>query len=100
MIVMKFGGSSLATAPALLVVGAMMMSGARELDWSRMDDAIPAFLTVIMMPLTYSIANGISIGIVSYVALKLLCGRREDVSVVMAVLAALLAAYYGFGAAG
>ena len=85
---------ALATAPALIIVGTLMMAGARELDWNRMDDAIPAFLTVILMPLTYSIANGITIGIVTYVLLKLFVGRAKEISPVMIVLAVLLATYY------
>ena len=85
---------ALATAPALIIVGALMMAGARELDWNQMDEAIPAFLTVIVMPLTYSIANGITIGIVTYVLLKLFVGRGRAISPVMIVLALLLAAYY------
>ena len=59
-----------------------------------MDEAIPAFLTVIIMPLTYSIANGITIGIVTYVLLKLASGRVKDINPVIVILALLLAAYY------
>ncbi len=75
----------------------MMMGGARDLDWRKLDDAIPAFLTIILMPLTYSIANGISIGIVTYVVLKLATGRVKEINLVMAILAVLLCLYYGFG---
>ena len=85
---------ALATAPALIIVGTLMMAGARELNWDQMDEAIPAFLTVIMMPLTYSIANGITLGIVTYVLLKLITGKLREVSPIMLVLAVLLAAYY------
>ena len=85
---------ALATAPALIIVGTLMMAGAREIDWVQMDEAIPAFLTVIIMPLTYSIANGITIGIVTYVLLKLFVGKTREISPVMIVLAVLLAAYY------
>lgn len=85
-----------ATAPALIVVGALMMRGVQNLDWRRMDDAIPAFLTLVVMPFTYSIANGLAAGIVSWVAIKMLSGRRRDVGWVMAILAALLGLYYGF----
>ena len=86
---------AVATAPALIVVGALMMRGARELDWSRIDEAIPAFLTLAAMPLTYSIANGISLGIVSYVWIKTLSGRFREVHPVMYLLAGLLMFYYG-----
>ncbi len=87
---------AVATAPALVVVGALMMQGARELPWGRLDDALPAFLTIAAMPFTYSIANGIALGIVSYVALKLLAGKAQEVHALMYVLAALLVLYYGF----
>ena len=56
---------AVATAPALIVVGALMMRGAREIEWASIDDSLPAFLTVAAMPFSYSIANGISLGIVS-----------------------------------
>ncbi|MGI9486972.1 MAG: hypothetical protein ACR2RF_14060, partial [Geminicoccaceae bacterium] len=79
---------------ALIIVGTLMMSGARELSWDQMDEAIPAFLAVIIMPLTYSIANGITLGIVTYVLLKLIVGKGKEISPVMIVLAILLAAYY------
>ena len=85
---------ALATAPALIIVGTLMMSGARELTWDQMDEAIPAFLAVIIMPLTYSIANGITLGIVTYVLMKLIVGKGKEISPVMIVLAILLAAYY------
>lgn len=89
-----------ATAPALIVVGALMMRGAKELDWSQIDEAVPAFLTVATMPFTYSIANGISFGIVSYVLIKALRGRFRDVHPVMYVLAGLLIAFYAVRTGG
>ncbi|MCB1804572.1 MAG: NCS2 family permease [Candidatus Competibacteraceae bacterium] len=85
---------ALATAPALIIVGTMMMAGAADLEWNQMDDAIPAFLTVVIMPLTYSIANGITIGLVCYVVLKLITGKIRDINPVLFILALLLAAYY------
>ena len=88
-----------ATAPALIVVGALMMRGAKELDWSQIDEAVPAFLTVATMPFTYSIANGISFGIVSYVLIKALRGRFREVHPLMYVLAALLIVFYAVRAA-
>ena len=88
----------IATAPALVVVGALMMRGARNLDWSRIDEAVPAFLTAVTMPFTYSIANGITFGIVSYVAIKVLLGRFREVHPLMLVLSLLLVAWRAFGA--
>lgn len=90
----------LATAPALVVVGALMMEAVREVDWKRFDEAIPAFLTVIGIPFTYSIANGIALGLVSWVAIKLLSGRWREVHWLMVVLALLLVLYYAFLHAG
>jgi adenine/guanine/hypoxanthine permease len=87
---------AVATAPALIVVGALMMRGAHDLDWTRIDEAVPAFLTIVLMPLTYSIANGIGLGILSWVAIKALTGRVREVGWVMAALAVLLAAFYTF----
>jgi len=78
-----------ATAPALILVGALMMGALAEVDWVDPGAAIPAFLTVIMIPLTYSIANGLAFGITSHAALKLVRGqaRRSDWLVyVLAVL--------------
>src|SRR5690606_29857833 len=89
-----------ATAPALIVVGAMMMQGSREVRWQELDEGIPAFLTIVAMPFTYSIANGIALGIVSYVALKLLIRKSDEVHPILYVLSALLVLYYGFIAGG
>ncbi len=89
-----------ATAPALIVVGALMMKGAKELDWTRPDEAIPAFLTMATMPFTYSIATGISFGIISWVWLKILRGRFREVHPVMYVLCAALMAMYALRPAG
>ena len=55
-----------ATAPALLYVGAQMLRSAREIDWDDMTEAAPAFLTIVFMPFTYSIADGIAFGFISY----------------------------------
>jgi AGZA family xanthine/uracil permease-like MFS transporter len=89
-----------ATAPALIVVGALMMRGARDLDWTTIDEAVPAFLTIATMPFTYSIANGISLGIVSYVLIKAFRGRFREVHPLMLVLAALLIAFYAVRSGG
>jgi AGZA family xanthine/uracil permease-like MFS transporter len=78
-----------ATAPALILVGFFMMSPILKIDFDNYTDSIPAFVTIIAMPLTYSIAEGIVFGMLSYVLLKLLTGKTKDVSVVMIVLAIL-----------
>jgi AGZA family xanthine/uracil permease-like MFS transporter len=89
-----------ATAPALVVVGALMMRGARDLDWRRAEESVPSFLTLAAMPFTFSIANGISLGIVSWVGIRLATGRWRDVPPLMGLLALLLVAYYGSRAVG
>ena len=78
-----------ATAPALILVGSFMMSSVKKIDFDDFTESIPAFLTIAMMPLAYSIADGIAFGMVSYVVLKLLTGKGKDVSPVMYVLAVL-----------
>ncbi len=69
-----------ATAPALIVVGSMMMTTVAEIDWADPGVAIPAFLTMIAIPLTFSIANGLAFGFVAWTLLKLLRGRFREVS--------------------
>ena len=71
-----------ATAPALILVGSFMLSPILKINFEDYTESIPVFLTVIMMPLAYSIAEGIVFGMLSYVVLKLLTGRTRDVSVV------------------
>lgn len=83
-----------ATAPALIVVGALMLSGLRGIDWDDYAVSIPVFLTMITMPLTFSIANGVSFGVISYAAIKLLSGRAKEVDPLLYVVAALLIARY------
>jgi AGZA family xanthine/uracil permease-like MFS transporter len=83
-----------ATAPALIVVGALMLDGLRAIDWDDYAVSIPVFLTVIGMPLTFSIANGVSFGVISYAAIKLLSGRGKEVDPLLYAVAALLVARY------
>lgn len=85
-----------ATAPALILVGAMMMSGIRDIDWAEIGEAVPAFMTIIAMPLTFSIANGVSLGLIGYCAINALGGRARKVHPVLYVLAVLLLARYIF----
>lgn len=78
-----------ATAPALILVGLFMMAPIKEIDFEDFTEAIPAFLTLILMPLTYSIANGIAFGMTSYIILKVLSGRYKEVSWVTYVVGLL-----------
>jgi AGZA family xanthine/uracil permease-like MFS transporter len=83
-----------ATAPALILVGAMMIGALGEVDWEDPGVAIPAFLTVITIPLTFSIANGLAFGITSYALLKLLRGQAKPSDWLLYVLAALFVARF------
>lgn len=89
---------AVATAPALIVVGASMMRGARDIDWSAVDDALPAFLTLAIMPLTFSIAHGIAAGILSWCGLRILGGRWREIPAPLAWLLLLLLGHYALAA--
>lgn len=78
-----------ATAPVLVVVGVFMMSAVMEINWHDLTEAVPAFLTIAMMPFAYSIAEGIVFGIVSYTLIKTFTGKTKDVSALMWVLSVL-----------
>ncbi len=81
-----------ATAPALIMVGLFMLSPIQKIDLNDFTEAIPAFLTIIIMPLTYSIAEGIVFGMLSYVFLKMLTGKFRDLSITMYIIALLFIA--------
>ena len=83
-----------AVAPALVVVGAMMMRGAAEIDWADKEMAIPAFITMVMMPFTYSIADGIAWGIIAYVIMKVGMGKMDQINKVMGTLCVLMVMFY------
>lgn len=85
-----------ATSPVLIIVGLMMFSSVRELPLDDMSEAIPAFITIITMPLTYSIADGILLGVISYVILNLLSGKFRKLSPGMYVLACIFILKYIF----
>lgn len=74
------------TAPALIIVGAMMLQNALHIDWTDATESIPAFVTIIGIPLTFSIADGMAFGFISYPFLKWAAGRRRDVSFAVVVL--------------
>ncbi|NLM78771.1 MAG: NCS2 family permease [Ruminococcaceae bacterium] len=78
-----------ATAPALIIVGVLMMANLKDIDFSNITDAVPAFLTMVMMPLTYSIATGIGIGLISYVLIKLFTGKIKDLHILSIIVAIL-----------
>ena len=90
------GIPSAATAPALILVGVMMMEPVVRIDWTNFREAIPAFVTLILMPVAYSISDGILIGMITYVVLNALTGKAKEVTPTMYVLAALFIARYIF----
>jgi AGZA family xanthine/uracil permease-like MFS transporter len=84
------------TAPALVVVGAMMMQNVGKIQWSDPTESIPAFLTLVGIPLSYSIADGLALGFISYPIIKLFAGRGREVGWLSYVLAVVLLAYFVF----
>ena len=85
---------SFATAPALIIVGFMMMQQIVKIDMEELSEAIPAFITLIAMPFMYSMSAGISLGIISYVGINLFIGKRERISPLMYVLTVLFVLKY------
>ncbi len=79
-----------ATSPALIIVGLFMISSVININFNDMSEALPAFLTITMMPFTFSIANGIVFGMLSYVIIKVLVGKFKHISITMWVIFALL----------
>ncbi|WP_410600188.1 NCS2 family permease [Amycolatopsis sp. lyj-90] len=86
-----------AAAPALVVVGALMMSQVKEIDFSDFTVALPAFLTIVVMPFTYSIANGIGAGFVSFVVLRAVTGKAKGIHPLMWGIAVMFLAYFAVG---
>ncbi|HJF27109.1 MAG TPA: NCS2 family permease [Acinetobacter lwoffii] len=80
-----------ATAPALLFVGVLMIQGIVHIDWNDITEAVPAFLTIVFMPFTYSIADGIAMGFISYALIKLLTGQAKTVPYMVWIVAVLWA---------
>jgi len=78
-----------ATAPALIIVGVLMISSITNINFHSFEEALPAFLTLVMMPFTYSISNGIAIGFIFYTLIKLVCGKAKEVHPIMYIFTAL-----------
>jgi adenine/guanine/hypoxanthine permease len=87
---------SYATAPALILVGALMCGAVARVKWDDFTDAVPAFLTLIATPLTFSIATGLSLGLLSFTFLKLFTGRYREISPLIWVLSVLFLLRYAF----
>lgn len=86
-----------AAAPALVVVGFLMMTQVREIDFSDYEIAIPAFLTIVLMPFTYSITAGMGAGFVTYVVIKVLRGKARQLHPLLWIVAALFIVYFTTG---
>lgn len=89
-----------ATAPALILIGFLMFAAVRDLDWSDLEVGFPALLTVVLMPFTYSITNGIGAGILSYVFMKVVRGKGGDLNLWMWIVAAAFLVYFLLPALG
>lgn len=87
---------SAATAPALVFVGVLMIKTLKKINWDDISEAVPAFITLLMMPLTYSIANGIALGIITYPIVKLFSGKAKQVHWLTWILAILFVLYLIF----
>ena len=85
-----------ATAPALIFVGFLMVSAIVKVDFSDLTEAVPAYLCMIAMPLMYSIAEGIAVGVISFVIINLICGKAKKITPLMYVLAVLFVCKYIF----
>ena len=82
------------TAPALVVVGSMMIRNVTKIDWGNYAESMPAFLIIIGIPMTYSIADGLALGFIAYPIIKLSAGQGRDVKWLMYVMAVVLVAYF------
>ncbi|UTH14008.1 NCS2 family permease [Macrococcus equipercicus] len=88
--------TSAVTAPALVIVGVLMVSNLGKIDWSRFEIAVPAFLTMIMMPLSYSIATGIACGFIFYPITMIMANRRKEIHPIMYFLFVIFVLYFVF----
>ncbi|MFI9507985.1 NCS2 family permease [Nocardia sp. NPDC052566] len=84
-----------AAAPALVLVGALMMTQARKIDWSDLEVAVPAFLTIALMPFTYSITNGVGAGLIAYAVIKAARGKFREVHWLLWLVSLVFVAYFG-----
>ncbi|EME23018.1 NCS2 family permease [Rhodococcus triatomae] len=86
-----------AAAPALVVVGALMIGQVRDIDFTKFDVALPAFLTMVVMPFTYSIANGIGVGFIAWVVIGAASGKAKQIHPLLWIVAGLFVAYFAVG---
>ncbi|MFC4075274.1 NCS2 family permease [Salinithrix halophila] len=88
-LVEAFASVAAITSPALIIVGVLMAASLKEIEWKDLSEAVPAFLTVLMMPLTFSIATGIAVGFILYPLAKIFAGKWKSVHLIIYILAAL-----------
>jgi AGZA family xanthine/uracil permease-like MFS transporter len=91
---------SYATAPALILVGALMCGAVTSVKWDDFSEAFPAFLTMVATPLTFSVATGLSLGLISFTMIKVGAGRHREISPLIWILTALFVLRYAYLAAG
>ena len=91
---------SAATAPALIFVGILMLSSVKDVDLSDMEKAMPAFCTIVFMPFTYSIANGIALGLITHCLILLLTGKWRQIKPLTVIVSLIFIARYAFMALG
>ncbi|RSZ61474.1 NCS2 family permease [Corynebacterium hylobatis] len=84
-----------AAAPVLVIVGAMMMAQVTDIEWTKFHIALPAFLTIVVMPFTYSIANGIGVGFIAFALMSVAAGKAREVHWIMWLVSALFIVYFG-----
>jgi len=90
--------TSAATAPALIVVGILMMESLAKIKWDEFEEAVSAFFTVVVMPFTYSISNGVAAGFVFYVITKIVKGKAKEVHPILYVVVLLFILNFVFSA--
>ena len=83
-----------AAASALVIIGAMMMKQVVDIDWNDSEMVLPAFLTIVLMPFTYSIADGIAWGVITWVAIKMMMGKWDEPSPIMYGIAVFMLMFY------
>jgi AGZA family xanthine/uracil permease-like MFS transporter len=88
-----------ATAPALILVGVLMTQSIGHIEWNEFSEAAPAFITMLAMPLTFSIATGLSLGLISYTVAKVAAGKHREINALVWILTALFVLRYVYLAA-
>lgn len=85
-----------ATASALIFVGILMLGNIRDVDFSDMSNALPAFCTIVFMPFTYSIANGVAFGLITYCLMNIMTGKRRQVRALTLMISVVFVVRYAF----